>query len=116
MFRGMLGRTVPREQGKRTDLTSGQIARKSSPMQELSRQLGVDETTLRRDIKFAEAVEVLGMEEDVASVDGLDHATFESSKPNVDSNGKRIKVIHPTNVSCSLFFEHGQSHRHTLNE
>ena len=70
MFRGMLynaakkdstdgGRGVPKA-------TVGQNEPRLSTAATLAKQLGVDPSTIKRDGKYAEAVETLGMEEEVA--------------------------------------------------
>lgn len=46
-------------QGKRVDLTSGQNAQKLHTAEQIAREFGVDEKTIRRDGKLAEATKVL---------------------------------------------------------
>ena len=48
--------------GARTDLTSGQNVQKLSTAEEIGKQYGVDEKTVRRDADFSEAVDkVMGL-------------------------------------------------------
>ncbi|NUQ72075.1 MAG: hypothetical protein HUU21_00650 [Polyangiaceae bacterium] len=48
-----------KRQGARTDLTSGQIAQKSTTSEQLAAPHKVDEKTIRRDAKFAEEIDEL---------------------------------------------------------
>ena len=64
----LLGRRYNRtkKQGARTDLTSRQNAEKLNTSATLAKEYGVDPTTIQRAGKFAESVEKLGMETEIA--------------------------------------------------
>lgn len=55
-YRGKLYESKKR-QGARTDLTSGQNVQKLSTAEEIGKQYGVDEKTIRRDAEFSKAVD-----------------------------------------------------------
>jgi len=55
-YRGKLYESKKR-QGARTDLTSGQNAQKLSTAEEIGKQYGVNESTIRRDAEFSKAVD-----------------------------------------------------------
>jgi len=55
-YRGKLYESKKR-QGARTDLTSGQNAQKLSTAEEIGKQYGVNESTIRRDAEFSKSVD-----------------------------------------------------------
>ena len=60
-YRGKLYESRKR-QGARTDLTSGQNVQKLSTAEEIGKQYGVDEKTIRRDATYAKAVDKVAEE------------------------------------------------------
>ena len=51
-----------KQQGTRTDLTSGQNVQKLTTAEQIGKEYGVDEKTIRRDADFSEAVDkVMGL-------------------------------------------------------
>ena len=63
-YRGKLYESKKR-QGARTDLTSGQNVQKLSTAEEIGKQYGVDEKTIRRDAEFSKVVDKIAEEVDV---------------------------------------------------
>jgi hypothetical protein len=76
-----------KKQGERTDITSGQNVQKLTTAETLAAEHGVDEKTIRRDGKFAEAVETLGIEREVitGAIDAPKHVIVEAVASLPDS-------------------------------
>jgi len=76
-----------KKQGERSDITSGQNVQKLTTAETLAAEHGVNEKTIRRDGKFAEAVGALGMDEEVASgaIDANREAIIDAAKPILDA-------------------------------
>lgn len=76
-----------KKQGTRTDLTSHQNDEKSTTAERLAQQHGVSKATIERDGKFAEAVEVLGLEAEVATgaIDAPKQAIVQAAKPIIEA-------------------------------
>ena len=87
LFRGMLYNAADKRQGKRTDLTLAQNEPKLSVAESLANKHGVSRETIKRDGKFAEAVETLGLESEIASgeIDAPKAAIIEAAKPIVEA-------------------------------
>jgi phage N-6-adenine-methyltransferase len=89
-----------KKQGERTDITSGQNVQKLTTAESLAAEHGVDEKTIRRDGKFAEAVETLGIEREIVSgeIDAPKHAIVAAAqalpeKPTVEQVEQAVEAV-----------------------
>lgn len=73
--------------GKGKTRSGGQNVHQSTTAESLAAQHGVDEKTIRRDGKFAEAVEVLGLQSEIAAgaVDAPKQAIVQAAKPIIEA-------------------------------
>lgn len=89
-----------KRQGERTDITSGQNVQKLTTAESIAAEHGVDEKTIRRDGKFAEAVEALGIEREIVAgeIDAPKHAIVAAAqslpdKPTAEQVAQAVEAV-----------------------